>query len=167
MLKAKFPNLHIRDRLLLYSSVDEKGCWLWQGIKFERTGYGQVTHEKRVYSTHRMSMHVFKSFDLKSKALILHRCDVKHCINPDHLYVGTKEDNARDSMERGQQVKGSTHPNAKLSEDKVKEIWKLIALGKAPKDIAARFNVDVSTINLIKRRKTWTHVRSDSEVGRN
>lgn len=159
MLKTRFQRLPLRDRLLLYSHVSASGCWLWQGTRFAITGYGQVTHNKRVFSAHRLSLHVFRKFNLNSKDLVLHHCDVKHCINPDHLYKGTAHDNMRDAKNRGQIRKGASHPMAKLNDDKVKRIRAMLMDEVPPKKIAEVFNVEVSTINLIKRRKIWTHVK--------
>jgi len=151
--------LPIRDRLLLYSHVDAMGCWLWQGTKFKNTGYGQVTHNKKIYSAHRLSMHVFNNFDLKSSSLILHKCDVKHCVNPAHLYAGNRADNVRDAINRGRQPKGSAHSQAKLHENDVLKILILLRKGNSIKDVAAQFKVDRSLIGLIRNRKLWTHVK--------
>ncbi len=159
MNKSLYAFLSLRDRLLLHSHVDPTGCWLWQGTQFKGTGYGQVTYNRKVVSAHRLSLHVFKAFDLKSKSLVLHRCDVKQCINPEHLYLGNHLDNARDAIERGRQPMGSRHWNARLNEDKVRKIFKLLREGVPPIEIAHKFGVEKSTINLIKRRQTWRHVK--------
>lgn len=163
MNKSMYTFLSLRDRLLLHSHVDPTGCWLWRGTKFKNTGYGQVTYKRKVYSAHRLSMHVFNGFDLKSKSLILHHCDVKLCVNPSHLYEGDRLDNARDAVERGRQPTGSRHWNAKLDEDKVREIFRLLHEGVSPVDIAYKFGVEKSTVNLIRRRKTWRHVKEKNE----
>lgn len=161
MLKTKFSRLPLRDRLLLYSHIDENGCWLWQGTKFKNTGYGQITHNKKIYSAHRLSLHVFKGFELDSPLYVLHKCDIKACLNPDHLYAGTVQDNANDARDRYLLRRGSKHHHAKLNEAKVMQIFSYFREGLTPRNIAAKFNVDVSTINLIKRRKIWTHVREN------
>lgn len=159
IIKSVSQRLPLRDRLLLYSHLDEMGCWLWQGTSFQNTGYGQVTHERRIYSAHRLSMHVFRNFDLSSSELILHKCDVKKCINPDHLYVGTRIDNTRDALKRRRYPKGSNHSQSKLTEDEVAIILMMLRSGRSYGSIAAHFDVDSSLIGLIKRKKIWTHVK--------
>lgn len=151
--------LSLKERLLLNSHVMPSGCWEWNLTCFQKTGYGQITYKKNVYSTHRLAMHAFCDFDLKSKKLILHRCDNKICINPNHLYVGDRFDNAQDSIERGQQMRGSKHPQSKLDEDKVKIILNNLSCGESCRSLANKFNVDSSLISMIKRHKIWRHVK--------
>lgn len=159
MNKPRFPTLSLRDRILLYSHIDQGGCWLWQGLTFKKTGYAQITHRGKIYSGHRLSMHVFRSFDLCSEDLILHHCDVKRCLNPYHLYVGNHLDNTRDALMRNRILTGSRHPVAKLNEVKVEAIKRSLREGVSIKELAQRYAVDSSTIALIRRNKTWTHVK--------
>jgi ribosomal protein S13 len=161
MLKVTFPRLPIRDKLLLYSHINELGCWVWQGTRFQNTGYGQITYKNKVMSTHRLAAHIFKGFNLKSKELVLHHCDNKACINPGHLYIGDRFDNARDAVERGQQHRGSNHTQAKLNETKILEIRQRLSNGESLNEIATHYAVSSSTIGLIRSHKIWTHVKGD------
>lgn len=83
-------------------------CWLWRGASRKR-GYGVMRmpgHRGRNVSTHRYSaMLHFGMFD--TRLHVLHHCDNPSCVNPDHLYLGTHDDNMRDMSERGRATGGS------------------------------------------------------------
>lgn len=79
-------------------SVDSKGCWKWLGDKTPK-GYGYIkqyqTRAHRVYYERYVG-------PIPEGLWVLHKCDVKDCVTPDHLYLGTHTDNMRDASERGQ-----------------------------------------------------------------
>lgn len=84
---------------------DISGCWLWQGGIQKNKGYGQVKLRGRTRAVHRLSyedVHGEISKDSTGRSLfwILHHCDVRNCVNSEHLYAGTPLDNARDRVER-------------------------------------------------------------------
>lgn len=77
------------------------GCWLWNGKPDE---YGKVwIYGKGLVKTHRVSYEMHKG-PIPEGLLVRHTCDIKGCVNPEHLLVGTKKDNAHDAIERGQFV---------------------------------------------------------------
>lgn len=74
------------------------GCWLWQGW-INNEGYGRVQWGKKKYLAHRLSAVAFKGYKLEDydKGLqVNHLCHVRACINPEHFYIGTQEDNMVD-----------------------------------------------------------------------
>lgn len=80
--------------------VPESGCWLWTG-KILKNGYGRWSVSKTFQElTHRVSARIYIG-DVPGDMLVLHKCDVRCCVNPQHLYFGTYKDNARDAIERG------------------------------------------------------------------
>lgn len=85
-------------RATLISRMDRQpgpdGCWLWNGAKHER-GYGRVRFHGRLWSTHRLA-YLVEHGRLADGDLVLHHCDSPACVRPDHLYVGTHQDNADD-----------------------------------------------------------------------
>ena len=87
--------------------------------------------------------------------LVCHKCDNGLCVRPDHLFLGTPLDNARDRNSKGRGVRGTRATFAKLSESDVREVRRLKAGGMSQKDIAKRFNISNGTITHIKTRSTW------------
>jgi hypothetical protein len=84
------------------------GCWEWTGRLFDNTGYGQYSINSRPVSAHRHSYQVYKG-DIPNGLLVRHTCDNRKCVNPDHLIVGTQQDNMNDMVERNRQSQGNTH----------------------------------------------------------
>lgn len=79
----------------------ESGCWLWTG-GVSSNGYGHFRWEGRDVSVHRASAHLYLGLDIKDRELqACHKCDKKTCWNPDHLYVGTAQDNTWDHIDAG------------------------------------------------------------------
>lgn len=86
----------------------ENGCWLYGGPEFGNK-YGQISSGGRngtMTTTHRFSYRLHKG-EIPLGHVICHKCDVRNCVNPDHLYAGTHEDNTRDIVERGRTAKNS------------------------------------------------------------
>lgn len=107
-------NKLIVDGLLFsHRRLDEvTGCWLaTRGL--HRTGYAYIKMDGKSYSVHRLSMYVYRNFDLNSELKVLHKstCPNKRCWNPDHLYIGTQQDNVIDSMkaDKGFNNRNKTH----------------------------------------------------------
>ena len=124
-------------------------------------GYGCTTIKapgRVMLGTHRMAW-LLAHGSIPRGAYILHRCDNKLCCNPAHLYLGSPKDNGRDSVNRGQQVRGEDHWCAKLTEKAVKEIRAKHATGKySLKDLGDEYGVVYSAIGYVVHRKAWKHV---------
>lgn len=86
---------------------------------------------------------------------VCHRCDVRACINPDHLFLGTIRDNQADKVSKNRQAKGEKVHLSKLSETQVHEIR---AATGTKTDIGQRFGVSRQAVGLIKRRAVWKHI---------
>lgn len=91
---------------------------------------------------------------------MLHACDNRKCVNPDHLFLGTAAENNRDMMVKGRnrQLYGEQCKHAKLSQDDVIKIRKLHADGICQRRIAERFSVGFKAINKIVKRQRWKHL---------
>lgn len=79
--------------------IPEAGCWLWEG-SLHSTGYGTLYWDGTTQFTHRLSYRTFRG-EIPDKLYVLHRCDVRCCINPNHLFVGTHQDNMDDMVSKG------------------------------------------------------------------
>ena len=87
-------------RLVAKRRLDpETGCWLWQGRR-DRWGYGRITVAHRRWSVHRLAATLYFDLDPASDLHVLHRCHTPPCFRPDHLYLGTNDDNVRDRIRR-------------------------------------------------------------------
>jgi len=90
---------------------------------------------------------------------VLHKCDVRNCVNPDHLFLGTNKDNAIDCAVKGRRSQGTQHFRAKLNPTKVRTIRRMFRSGKFLKiEIARHFEVAVGTIRAVLDGITWKHI---------
>jgi len=135
------------------------GCWNWTGTKTQ-LGYGifswRVGKRHVLFRAHRLMWS--KTFGGIPKGVcVLHQCDNRGCVNPDHLCLGTQLDNIQDRVRKGRNAFaiGAANNNAKLTENQVRSI--LQSKESGPK-IAKRFGVHPSTIRIIRCRKNWSHV---------
>ena len=92
------------------------GCWLWTGRTFEkRGGYGCFTHRPSgtiMERAHRISW-VLHNGSLTRDNHVLHKCDVRACVNPDHLFLGDQKDNMEDMAYKKRQAIGKKHGHYK------------------------------------------------------
>ena len=91
----------LRNRILQNVELDGY-CWIWQGSTMN-SGYGRTRGlDGKDASAHRLSYQLFCG-DIPKDMCVLHKCDVKTCVNPMHLFLGTKKDNAIDMVQKGRQ----------------------------------------------------------------
>lgn len=133
------------------------GCWLWTG-SLSYKGYGRFNVDGINNSAHRVSYQLFKG-SIPDGLHIIHSCDVRCCVNPDHLSVGTNYDNVQDRVSKGRSAmnKGESHPNCKLTEMSVRIIIEA-SLHFKRSLIASYFHVTTEQIGNIINRKSWTHL---------
>ena len=132
------------------------GCWLWVGAK-QKDGYGMFTPSGRgsSVSAHRYS-YALKYGEIPAGKNILHRCDTPSCVNPDHLFLGTRSDNMQDMQEKGRcnYLSGGKSHMAKLTDEDVRSIRENYR-GEKHSDVAKIYCVHRTTISNILNRKTW------------
>ena len=149
-------HMSIEDRLNKFHIKNHRGCWNWTGKK-DRMGYGRCSFEGKKQFTHRISHKVFKG-PVPDDLCVLHSCDNPACINPDHLRVGTQEDNAGDMLSRNRASVGERHTASKLNNESVMKIVKLRNDGMTIADIARNFDVASTTVSSVLRGHTWSHL---------
>jgi hypothetical protein len=96
---------------------------------------------------------------------VCHRCDVRACVNPKHLFLGTQRDNIRDMIRKGRRVsydrRGARNPRALLNAADVLLIRRLRAAGESLAMIAERFSITRSNASNITNGYTWKHLTDD------
>jgi len=126
------------------------GCWLWTG-KIANMGYGRIRigpAALREHNTHRAAYELFVG-PIPAGMSVLHKCDVRSCVRPDHLYLGTQLENMRDISRRGAFKRKLTWP-------KVQEIRRLRGEGLSTLDLASQFNVSPQMIRRIVSGRNWS-----------
>jgi len=81
------------------------GCWIWTGAKYSN-GYGHLCERGRNYLAHRLAWELVTGSAPPADKLLCHTCDVRQCVNPAHLFVGTYKDNAEDCKRKGRNNSG-------------------------------------------------------------
>jgi hypothetical protein len=129
-------------------------CWIWRGPTNVH-GYGRVGIHLRKQYAHRVAW-TLTNGEVPAGLCLLHRCDNPPCVNPAHLFLGTRSDNAKDKVSKGRQSKGDSRPNAKLSMDKAEAIRREHAQGAVSAcALARRYGVRPSQITRVLRGVGW------------
>ncbi len=133
-------------------------CWLWTGSP-NTHGYGQLKVDGHSRGAHVISFDLHKG-RVPAGMCVLHECDVRACVNPSHLFLGTKAINNADARAKGRSVNpcGEEHGQAKLTAAAVREGRMLRAQGLKYLEIAQRFGVTKSVMRLAIIRETWKAV---------
>ena len=131
------------------------GCWLWSRAKSPQ-GYGRLKCGKTLRAS-RVSW-TLRNGEIPTGMLVLHKCDVAACVNPDHLYLGDAAQNAADRVSRQRQARGERVGTSKISE----LVARAIFVDPRPStDIAADYEISRSAVLKIKRRVTWALETAD------
>jgi len=140
-------------------------CWLWTGY-VTPTGYGMHNVSKTVvYRAHRYAWQVVNG-EIPDGLFVCHRCDVRNCVRPDHLFLGTHAENMSDRNRKGRQAKGKQNwnkvppkgernPAAQLTWNQVREIRVRLAAGESCRSLGRIFGVSKSTISAIRCGHIW------------
>lgn len=136
---------------------DPNRCWLWKGAT-DIPGYGVLLESRtRSYRAHRVSWTI-KNGPIPDSLMLCHRCDVRNCVNPDHLFLGTRRDNLDDMVKKGRQSAscGENHYLSKLTQKQVVFIlnqWRRKQMSQA--QLSAKFGVCQGAISRIVNGKGW------------
>ena len=146
---SRFVAMDEKTRLLS-KVVCDGDCWIWQDAKC-KDGYGKFQPVKGTTErAHRASWRIHNGA-VPSGMLCLHRCDVRACVNPAHLFLGTQKDNIADMIKKGRRGR----PNAKINLAKATEIKQALASGVSGAVISRDLGITKAIVYSIKYGKTW------------
>lgn len=145
----------VQSRFEARRSVEADGCWHWHGGR-ERSGYGRFYIGDHTVQAHRASWMLHRG-PIPAGLLVCHHCDVRECVNPDHLFLGTDADNASDRSTKLRTFASYAPRGAvrKLTSDDVRRIrTSPESCGKIARDL----HVHPNTISKVRRGVAWKHV---------
>jgi len=139
----------VRKKYILHNSLpDDNGCWIWQK-PLDSLGYGRARDpiQKRWVYAHRLSWEAYNGASAKG-LVICHKCDVRSCVNPRHLWRGTQLENMRDA------TKKYRAPGQKLRAEDYKEIAQLANDSSSQRlthiEIGQRYNITPEYVRRIR-----------------
>jgi len=135
------------------------GCWEYQG-RLMKDGYGYLNYEGEAVYAHRLAWECAHGRQVPPGLVVMHACDNRVCVNPFHLSVGTKRDNALDMVRKGRQPvpRGEDRVGAKLTRTAVAAIRAEHAAGGTTQAaLARRFGVHPKTIFNVVTGKAWVN----------
>lgn len=155
------------ERIFKRSILRESGCIEYIGSIDKKSGYGNIQYKGKHKNTHRVVLIELTGFDPGPKVFACHSCDNRPCVNPEHLWWGTREDNMADMAKKGRCwlqkdaafFTGENHPSSKLKKEDIKEIrraYKNKELNQ--KQLAEKFGICPQTAWEIVHLKIWRHI---------
>lgn len=142
--------------------------WMWGGAISKTSGYGvsRYASNQGQTSAHR-AIYEYYIGPIPNGLNVLHRCDIKLCVNPDCLFLGTQSDNINDSVRKNRfrmngvntNQKGQCNNASKYTETQIMEVIQYLRDGRlTQRKIASITGVHFGTVNDIKMKKRWTHL---------
>lgn len=151
----------MQDRIDTWSKPNTNGCVEWFGC-VGGGGYGLIRHLGRNYPAHRVAYEL-KFGKIPKGMLVCHRCDNPPCVNADHLFIGTMQDNSTDMVQKGRSFCGETHHSARLTPESVLQIRALHGSGKPVNHIAKMFGLSFSSTKKVIDRVSWKHIYAPTQ----
>jgi len=135
------------------------GCKEWIGV-LSRDGYGMCCYKAQRQRAHRLAFFTANP-DADQGLLVLHKCDNRKCINVDHLYLGTCQDNSTDMVQRGRcnPRRGIHAHNARLNDEKAMAIF---LDERTYAEIAMDYGIAATTVQGIKNKRLWKHATASA-----
>lgn len=135
------------------------GCWLFP--KVDRLGYGHFTSHAPLTKAHRAAW-IFTHGPIPDGLDVCHKCDVRNCCNPEHLWLGTEVENCGDARAKKRTVWGDKNMHATLTNDQVREIRKAFVRTSRrhsnTNELAAKYGVKRGVIYSAVTRRSWEHL---------
>ncbi|HCL6635739.1 HNH endonuclease [Citrobacter freundii] len=146
----------IKRFVSMYSVNESTGCWESTYAK-NKGGYTKFSIFGITMLSHRVAYELYNG-SIPPGLMVCHKCDNPCCVNPQHLFLGTAQDNMDDKILKGRHVgakKGESHHRARLTEWQVEEIRQRLKQSESQLSIAASMGVSKTLISNIKTGKRW------------
>ena len=151
----------LRLKIEANKTIDARGCWIW-GKSTDTNGYPQLRVFGRLVRISRLSYEAFNG-PIVGGMFVCHACDVRLCVNPGHLWLGTATDNTQDMLAKGRQArvdaKGERNGNAKLTSD---DVVRIRTSSLSASEIAAEYQTTAKNIRRIRSGIRWPHIPFDA-----
>ena len=142
------------ERFSKFSFECDNGCIEFTGAR--ANSYGVFWYNNRNVYAHRFAWELHNG-PIPKDLCVLHKCDNPTCVNPDHLFLGTDKDNVADATAKGRRApqRGKLNHAAVLTEEKVRQIRTLLAVGTTHREIAEQFRISPGTVTDINCGRRW------------
>jgi hypothetical protein len=154
------PKYTLADVVRLYSHLDlsdPEGCWLWTARRNPVNGYGQTNLQGQEVTAHR-ALWLVTYGPIPPRTDVCHRCDVRPCCRPDHLFLGTRAENAIDCVLKGR------HTHAVVTAEQVRELRRRYVAGEGTVAALGReYGLASTQSKRIIRGESWRHLMPASE----
>ncbi len=168
MSRLTFPSTRGRSMLDRFEEkfmpVTESGCWIWIASSHER-GYGlfhtgRDIRKGKMEFAHRVSYELYKGYQPTADDSVCHKCDNPFCVNPDHLFIGTHQDNMSDMASKGR----TKLAKLRLTED---DVIRIIEYPANNKTTAEKFGIDGGYCSRLRRFKIphWQYLSERYKIG--
>lgn len=137
------------------TKIPWSGCWIWDGAIGKAHGYG-VAWDGKYVRAHRLGYKLFVG-DIPSGMHVLHRCDVRSCVNPSHLFLGTQLDNMRDMVSKGR-INAAPLRNTRGALLSPAQVVKIRSDNRDAQLVAKEYGIARATVYGIRHRRTWKWV---------
>ena len=154
----KHTHAPVKDRFMRSFKINEiTGCWDWLNA-LDAYGYGGFSWNEHP-KAHRAAWTLFHG-PIPDGLHVLHTCDNRKCVNPEHLWIGTNADNMRDKQEKGRFVLGKRYSGEENYASKLKTIDAVFIFNSSHSytHLAKMFNVSKTAIASIKKKRSWKHI---------
>lgn len=146
----------------MVDEADKDKCWQWKGCTAR--GYGIISFKGKSYKAHRISMYIEKGEMPPANLVVCHKCDNPTCVNPNHLFVGTTQDNQTDMKNKGRSLYGERNGNCKTTEYDVKRMRIMRAFNMPRDRIAKAFGMSETHTSRILKKEVFSYIASNLDA---
>lgn len=130
------------------------GCWIWTGSRSQGYGVIRQAHYGKARNAHRVSWELHCG-PIPAGLFVCHKCDVRSCVNPDHLFLGTQRENMLDMHGKGRAARGEESHYSRITEEQVHQARAMLKDGMLQREVAEKIGLTQTSVSRIKRGESW------------